>query len=111
MSERKNRQSLLMPILIPVGALAIIGLVLIGFSRVLLAVSHNAATVVALVVATGIVVVAAWVAGRRRVTGATLFSMIAAVTGIAMISGGLAVVASPFHEEGAGEGLGGEGVV
>ena len=111
MSERKNRQSLLMPILIPVGALAIIGLVLIGFSRVLLAVSHNAATVVALVVATGIVVVAAWVAGRRRVTGATLFSMIAAVTGIAMISGGLAVVASPFHEEGAGEGPGGEGVV
>ena len=70
MSDGKNRQSLLLPILIPVGALAVIALVLVGFSRVLLAVSHNAATVVALVAAAGIVGVAAWVASRKRVTGA-----------------------------------------
>lgn len=99
MSDGKNRQSLLLPILIPLGALTVIALVLIGFSRVLLAVSHNAATVVALVAAAGIVGVAAWVASRKRVTGATLFSMIAAMTGIAMVAGGLAVVAAPLQAE------------
>ena len=99
MSEGRNRQSLLLPILIPVGALAVIALVLAGFSRVLLAVSHSAATVVALVAAAGIVAVAAWVATRKRVTGAALFSMVAAVSGIAMVAGGLAVVAAPLHAE------------
>lgn len=111
MSEGKNRQSLLLPILMPIGVLAVIGLVLAGFSRVLLAVSHNAATVVALVAAAGIVAVAAWVASRKRVTGSTLFSMVAAMTGIAMLAGGLAVVASPLEEEGEGAGPGGEAVV
>lgn len=103
MRDRSNRQSLLLPILIPVGVLAVIALVLVGFSRVLLAVSHTAATVVALVAATGIVAVAAWIAARPRVTGATLFSMVAAVTGIAMVASGLAVVAAPLEEEEAGE--------
>jgi plastocyanin len=111
MSEGKNRQSLLLPILMPIGALVVIGLVLVGFSRVLLAISHSAATAVALVAAVGIVAVAAWVASRRRVTGATLFSMVAAVTGIAMVAGGLAVVAAPLEEEGEGGGPGGEVVV
>ncbi|HVF09140.1 MAG TPA: cupredoxin domain-containing protein [Actinomycetota bacterium] len=100
MSDGKNRQSLLLPILIPVGALVVIALVLIGFSRVLLAISHNAATVVALVAAAGIVGVAAWVASRKRVTGSTLFSMVAAMTGIAMVAGGLAVVAAPLQHGG-----------
>jgi plastocyanin len=107
MSEGKNRQSLLLPILMPIGALVAIGLVLAGFSRVLLAVSHNAATVVALVAAAGIVAVAAWVASRSRVTGATLFSMVAAMAGIAMVAGGLAVVAAPLQEEGEEEEPGG----
>ena len=111
MSEGKNRQSLLLPILMPIGVLAVIGLALAGFSRVLLAISHNAATVVALVAAVGIVVVAAWVASRKRVTGSTLFSMVAAMTGIAMLAGGLAVVAAPLEHEGEGGGPGGEVVV
>jgi plastocyanin len=110
MSAGKNRQSLLLPILLPIGVLAVIGLVLFGFSRVLLAISHTAATVVALVAAAAVVGVAAVVASRKRVTGATLFSMVAAVTGIAMVAGGLAVVAAPLQEEG-GEEPGGEGVV
>ncbi|MGH2540045.1 MAG: cupredoxin domain-containing protein [Actinomycetota bacterium] len=107
MREGKNRQSLLLPILIPVTVLAVIGLVLAGFSRVLLAVSHTAATVVALVAASAIVAVGGYVASRRRVSGATLFSMVAAVTGIAMLAGGLAVVAAPLQEEGGGEPGGG----
>jgi len=110
MSEGKNRQSLLLPILLPAGVLIVIGLVLFGFSRVLLAVSHAAATVVALIVAVAVVALAGWVASRQRVTGATLFSMVAAVAGVAMVAGGLAVVAAPLHEEGGGE-PGGEAVV
>ena len=110
MREGKNRQSLLLPILLPAGLLVVIALVLFGFSRVLLAVSHNAATVVALIVAVAIVSVAGSVASRQRVTGSTLFSMVAAVVGVAMVAGGLAVVAAPLEEEG-GEEPGGEGVV
>ncbi len=110
MREGKNRQSLLLPILLPAGVLVVIALVLFGFSRVLLAVSHNAATVVALIVAVAIVAVAGSVASRQRVTGSTLFSMVAAVAGVAMVAGGLAVVAAPLQEEG-GEEPGGEGVV
>ena len=76
MSEGKNREGLLLPILIPLVALAVIVLVLFGFSRILLAISHNAATVVALVVAAGIVATAAFVASRQRVTGGSLLSMV-----------------------------------
>jgi plastocyanin len=106
MAERKNRQGLLLPLLLPLGLLVAIGLVLFGFSRVLLAISHNAATVVALVAAAAIVAIAAWVASRKRVTSASLFSMVAAATGVAMVAGGLAVVAAPLQHEGEGEGEG-----
>ncbi len=111
MAEGRNRQSLLLPILLPVGILVAIGLVLIGFSRVLLAVSHNAATVVALVAAAAIVAIAAWVASRKRVTSASLFSMVAAAAGVAMVAGGLAVVAAPLEHGGEGEGPGSEQAV
>ena len=56
MSDTAERQSLLLPVLMPVGLLVIIALVLFGFSRILLAISHAAATVVALV---GLIVVVA----------------------------------------------------
>ena len=93
MSEGKNREGLLLPILIPLVALAVIGLVLFGFSRIMLAISHNAATVVALVVAAGIVATAAFVASRQRVTGGSLLSMVGVTAGIAMMMGGVALVA------------------
>jgi plastocyanin len=93
MSDGKNREGLLLPILIPLGALLVIGLVLFGFSRILLAISHNAATVVALVVAAGIVATAAFVASRQKVTGGSLLSMVGVTAGIAMMMGGVALVA------------------
>ncbi len=100
MSDRGERQSLLLPILIPVGGLAVIVLVLFTFSRVLLSVKPNAATAVALVAATGIMIVAAFVASRRSVTGATLGSFVAAAAGIAMAAGGIAIaVIGPPEEE------------
>ena len=102
----ESRQGLLLPIAIPVGTFVIIGLVLFGFSRVLLSVTASAATVLALVVAVAIMVVATIVATRERLSNSTLFAMIGVVGGVAMLSGGIAIVAI-----GTGEGEGGEAQV
>jgi plastocyanin len=107
MSHRGERQSLLLPILIPVGALAAIVFVLYTFSRVLLSVKPNAATATALVAAVGIMAIAAFVAGRKRVTGGALGGFVGAAAGITMFAGGLAIAVigppeeevEPFHAE------------
>lgn len=100
MSDRGERQSLLLPILIPVGGLVVIVLVLFTFSRVLLSVKPNAATATALVAAVGIMAVAAFVAGRKHVTGAALGGFVGAAAGITMFAGGLAIaVIGPPEEE------------
>ena len=93
MSERKNRESLLLPILVPLGALAVIGLALFGFSRVLLSVSHNAATGVALGAAVAIMAIASFVATRKKVSSGSLAGLTIGVVGSCMIIGGLAIVA------------------
>jgi plastocyanin len=100
LSDRDERQSLLLPILIPVGGLVAIVLVLFTFSRVLLSVKPNAATAVAFVAAAGIMAVAAFVASRRHVTGAALGAFVGAAAGIAMLAGGIAIaVIGPPEEE------------
>ena len=86
------RERLLWPILIPVAVLVVIGAVLFLFSRVLLRVTPTAATLTALVVAASILGVAAVVASRPQVTGASLLSMVGGVAGIAMLTGGLALL-------------------
>jgi plastocyanin len=91
MSDRGERESLLLPILIPVGALLVIGIVLYSFSRVLLSVKPNAATATALVAAAGTMAVAAFVASRKQVTGAALGAFVGAAAGIAMLAGGVAI--------------------
>lgn len=107
MSDSGERQSLLLPILIPIGALAAIVVVLFTFSRVLLSLKPNAATATALAAAVGIMAVAAFVASRRNVTGAALGAFVGASAGIAMLAGGIAIAvigppeeeAEPFHAE------------
>jgi plastocyanin len=100
MSDRGDRESLLLPILIPVGALLVIVVVLYAFSRVLLSVKPNAATATALVAAAGIMAVAAFVASRKRVTGAALGAFVGAAAGIAMLAGGVAIaVIGPPEKE------------
>jgi plastocyanin len=95
-----ERQSLLLPILIPVGALAAIVAVLYLFSRVLLSVQPNAATGTALVAAVGVMTVAAFVSARKHVTGAALGGFAVAAAGLAMLAGGLAIaVIGPAEEE------------
>jgi plastocyanin len=102
MSDDRNRQSLLLPVMIPLGALAVIGVVLFGFSRVLLQVTATAAWVTALIAAAGIMAVASYVASRRSVSGGSIFSMVGAVAGIAMLTGGVALFAAAKGEEGEG---------
>jgi len=100
MSDRPHRQSLLLRALFPLGALAVIALVLFGFSRILLGISHNAATVTACVVAVAVVVVAAVVAGQRRVGPAAIGSMLGVVAGVALMTGSLAfLIVGPQQEE------------
>jgi plastocyanin len=101
MNVRRSRENLLLPILIPVGALVAIVLVLFGFSRVLLSLKPNAATATALVAAVGILAVASYVASRRHVTGGMLGAFVGASAGIAMLAGGvaIAVIGAPEPEE------------
>lgn len=101
MNLDEERESLLLPILIPVAALVAIALVLFLFSRVLLSLQANAATATALVAAVGIMAVASFVASRRRVTTGALGAFVGAAAGIAMLAGGvaIAVIGPPDHEE------------
>jgi plastocyanin len=91
--SRENRESILLPILLPVGVLVVIVLILFLFSRVLLAISHNAATVVACISAAGVITVASLVASRKRLTGSALLPMVGTIFGIALVAGGVAIVA------------------
>lgn len=86
------RQSLVLPIALPIAIMLIIGSVLFGLSRVLLSVSAGAATLVALSVAASIMAVATTVASRSRLSNGSLFFMIGAVAGVAMLAGGVAIV-------------------
>lgn len=93
MTERKNRESLLLPILIPLGALGVIGLALFGFSRILLSVSHHAATGVALGAAVAIMAIASFVATRKKVSSSSLGGLALGVVGSCMLIGGVAILA------------------
>jgi len=100
MSDHQERESLLLPILIPVGALVAIVVVLFLFSRILLSLKPNAATAIALVAALGVIGLAGFVASRRHVTGATLGAFAGGAAGIAMLAGGIAIaVIGPPEEE------------
>jgi len=103
--KRTTRDRLVLPIALPVGILVIIVAALWGFSRILLAISHDAATATALLVALAIVVAAAVVAGRQYVRLSSLAGMVGAVTGVAMLAGGVAI-ASLGAGGGGGEGGG-----
>src|SRR5436305_937466 len=93
MSEQNNRESLLLPILIPLGALAVIGLALFGFSRILLSITHDAATGVALGAAIGIMAIASFVATRKKVSSGALAGVAFGIVGFCMLIGGIAIVA------------------
>lgn len=102
-SPNKNRQSLLLPVLLPVGALLVIAAVLFGFSRILLHLTKTGATSVALATAAAVFGIIAFTATRKRLSGAALFPMVGAVLGAALLIGGVGLMAAP-KTEGGGEG-------
>ncbi len=89
--KRQTRDRLVLPLLIPVGALLIILVAVLGFSRILLSLSPHAANATALVVVASIMGVAARVATLKRLTAASLVPTVAVVAGVAMLAGGIAV--------------------
>jgi plastocyanin len=90
-SDVRNR--LVLPIVLPIGILLLIALVLFGFSRILLSVTPDAATGIAVVVAGTILIAAAVAASRTRIREATIGGLLGTVAGVAMLVGGIAIVA------------------
>ena len=88
-----TRDRVVLPILLPIVMLLVIAAVLFGFSRILLSLTADAATAIALIVALSILVVAAVVASRPVVRASSLASMLGAVAGVAMLAGGIALIA------------------
>lgn len=68
-----------LPFFIPLVSLAIIAALAIGFSRVLLAVPAEAATVIAMAVAANILIACAFIALKPRVGGATFMELLAII--------------------------------
>jgi plastocyanin len=101
--QRRPRESLLWPVVIPLGVLAVIGAVLWLFSRVLLGVKPHVATATALVVAIAIVVIVSVAASRKRVGNGALMSVAVGVVGVAMLASGAALLLGTASEEGGGE--------
>jgi plastocyanin len=103
-----TRDRVVLPILLPIVMLLVIAAVLFGFSRILLSLTADAATAIALIVAVSILVVAAVVASRSVVRASSLASMLGAVAGVAMLAGGIALIAvgaGGEHGEGGGPGI------
>lgn len=98
------RDRLVMPILLPLAILAVIAGVLYGFSRILLSLTPTAATLTAIVVATGVVLTASVAASRKQVRLSTLGAMLGVTAGVAMLAGGVALAVVGGSEEEAGGG-------
>src|SRR5215216_943297 len=96
------RDRLVMPVLLPLGILAVIAAALFGFSRILLSLTPTAATATAIVVAIGVVVTASIAAGRKQVRLSTIGAMLGVTAGVAMLAGGVALAVVGGETEGEG---------
>ena len=99
----RPRESLVAPIVIPLGVLAVIAIVLWGFSRLLLHVRPHVATATALIMAIAIVVIVSIVASRKRVGNGSLLSVTVGVIGVGMLASGAALLVGAPTEEGGPE--------
>jgi hypothetical protein len=86
--NRQLRNSLIQPIEFPVLGLAAAGLVVFGFSRVMLSLTTNAAVVAFVVVAGLVLVVASLLAGVRRIGGSVVVATLM-VGGIIVLTAGV----------------------
>src|SRR3982750_17988 len=97
--RKATRDRLVLPLLIPLGALVIIAVPVIGFSRILLSLSGHSATVTAFVVVAAIMLLALRLSALPRIRAATLVGVLGAVAGVAMIAGGIALASIGGGEE------------
>ena len=86
-----------LPIVIPLAALAIIGVFVIGFAWVLLSIPTEAATVIAIAMAANVLGVCAFVALRPKVSSTTMFELIAILIYPLLI--GVVIAQTGFGEE------------
>jgi uncharacterized membrane protein (DUF485 family) len=82
------RNRIMYPVEIPVIGLIIVGVVLLAFSRVLLALPKSGSTVAAIVVAASILLVAIVVAARPRVSSTVLTALLV-LGAVALLGGGI----------------------
>ncbi|HSH62296.1 MAG TPA: cupredoxin domain-containing protein, partial [Acidimicrobiales bacterium] len=80
---------LLAPIGLPVGGFLLAAVIAVSMSRILLAVSKNVATVVAMVVAVVIFAACYWVASRPRM-GSSVIVALSVLAGASMVGAGIA---------------------
>jgi len=90
--KKETRESLLLPILMPIGILLVILVLAVGFSRILLSLTASGATAVALLTATVIVVFASMAALRTRLKGGALVAVVAGILGLTLFFGGTVLV-------------------
>ena len=112
--NRSMRNRLMYPFEIPVLAAAVIAVVIVAFSRVLLAVSRVGSTVVAIVVAAAILGAAFLITSRPRLSS-SLLTVVVGLGVVGLLGGGIVGAVAgerefEVHEaEAHGEGEGGEG--
>ena len=99
----RTRDRVFLPIAMPIGILIVLAFALYGFSRILLSLPANAATAIALVVAISILIVCGIAANRSVVRSAVLASVLGAVVGVAMLAGGVALIATAGTGEEGGD--------
>ena len=99
----RTRDRVFLPIAMPIGILIVLAFALYGFSRILLSLPANAATAIALVVAIAILIVCGIAANRSVVRSAVLASVLGAVVGVAMLAGGVALIATAGTGEETGD--------
>lgn len=104
-ASRRARKRLLLAITVPLGALGLTAFLSFSFARILLGVPKAAAPVVAILVSTAVLAVAAFIASRPRVRAADLVSLFGLVAGVALVAGGLGIVTggTSADQEGTGQ--------
>jgi plastocyanin len=100
-NEKTLRERVLLPVIIPVGALAFVGFFALFIASILLRVPHNVATAVALMVAFNLLVVFAVVALKPNI-GKSLMVLMGGVALVPILLGAVAaagVVSFPGEEQ------------
>jgi plastocyanin len=94
-----------LPLIIPIGALVLIAALAIGFAKVLLSVPHEAATIIAIAMASNVLGVCAFMALRGRLGTATMMELGAILIYPVLIG----IVLANINLEGGGEAAAEEG--